>query len=90
MILFLAVKLLLVSLVASSLFVWFGFLHQRRKEEWKKLAAMTSTRFMSITPDDLILETRQGRNRQPHLAPNQHASHILEVGGDLPGKVIEA
>jgi hypothetical protein len=57
MILFLAVKLLLVSLVASSLFVWFGFLHQRRKEEWKKLAAMTSTRFVSITPDNLLLET---------------------------------
>jgi hypothetical protein len=56
MIVLLALKLLLISTAASSLFVLSGFLHQRRKTNWK-VAAMTSPRLVRITPDDLLFET---------------------------------
>jgi hypothetical protein len=65
-ILLLALKLLLTSLIASSLFVLWGFLHQRRKAKCKKLAAMTGTRFAKITPDDLFFETGGLEFQQPH------------------------
>ena len=62
MILFLALKLLLISFAASSLFILSGFVHQERKAKWKKLSAMASTRFVMITPDDLLFETCAAEN----------------------------